>query len=146
MPTATMKLKCRVSFQTKTIHMIASNHPFSPVVTDLVRNMQAPISGLVLHVILSRFLIQKAWSWLIPTFSWGTPALSKWEGKYFNEKVPSASTLHLAMPCCKWFSVRGKCPLWISRPLTGEATKKLSARTWFSFVLYWRWAPRWTAS
>lgn len=44
-----MKLKCRVSFQTKTIHMIASNHPFSPVVTDLVMNMQAPISGLVLH-------------------------------------------------------------------------------------------------
>ena len=204
-----MKLKCRVSFQTKTIHMIASNHPFSPVVTDLVMNMQAPISGLVLHpayclstttplslkssfhvlfwgfqfalldttlwlpllcpssacccrghawvkltwhsahawcfVILSRFVIQKAWSWLIPTFSWGTPALSKREGKYFNKKVPSASTLHLAMPCWKWFSVRGKCPLWISRPLTGEATKKLSARTWFSFVLYWRWAPRWTA-
>ena len=49
-------------------------------------------------------------------FIWGTPILSKCEGRNFNEKAPSSSTSNTAIPCWKWLSISGKCPL-LSRPL-----------------------------
>ena len=39
------------------------------------------------------------------------PNLSKGEGKYFHEKVPSSSFSYPAIPCWKWFSIKEKWPL-----------------------------------
>ena len=39
------------------------------------------------------------------------PNLSKREGKYFHEKVPSSSFSYPAIPCWKWFSIKEKWPL-----------------------------------
>lgn len=57
-------------------------------------------------------------------FIWGVAILSKHEGKYFSEKVPSSSTSYPAIPCWKWLSINGKCPLCTRVPWNSIVVEK----------------------